>query len=130
MADTVDTRAVKTTGRRRILHLQNRSDGTGESAVNKLDISTLKTIRGDVCTYTVVDKIEYNVSKMSVRLDWDHDTDDEIVTLSGEGVIDWADFGGLIDPKTAGGTGDILLTTNGAIAGSTYDLTIYYRCKA
>lgn len=130
MADTVDVRAVKDTGRQRLLHLQARSDGTGEAAVTKLDISTKLTADGQTCTYTVIDRIEYDVGGMQIRLDWDHDTDDEIVTLSGAGFFDWTYVGGLGDPKSAGGTGDILLTSIGATAGDSYDISIWYRCKA
>ena len=67
---------------------------------------------------------------MQVRLLWDHDTDDEIATLSGGGAFDWSSIGGLTDPRSAGGTGDVLLTTNGHTAGDSYDITIYYIAKA
>jgi hypothetical protein len=129
MADTVD---VKYTSKGRIhsVRLQNRSDGTGESGVTKVDISTLLAHDGNVCTWTVVDRIEYAISGMTVRLDWDHTTDDELATLAGSGALDWSAVGGNADPKTAGDTGDIKLTTIGHAAGSTYDITIYFRCKA
>ncbi len=131
MVDTVDVRNVKSTGLKRVLRIQNRSDGTGEAAATKLDISTLTTVAGAVCTYTVIDRIEYDIVGMQVRLDWDHTTDDEIVTLQGgTGSLDWTSIGGLVDPKSAGGTGDILLNTAGHTAGDSYDITIYYRCKA
>jgi hypothetical protein len=67
---------------------------------------------------------------MTVRLDWDHTADDELATLGGAGALDWSATGGIIDPRSTGGTGDILLTTNAASSGDTYDITIYARLKS
>ena len=67
----------------------------------------------------------------SVRLLWDHDTDDKALELSGSGYEDFRGDSflrtqkGLADPRTAGGTGDILLTTVGAVSGATYDITLW-----
>lgn len=130
MADTVDTRVIRSGGRRHVVQLQNRSDGTGESAVTKVDISTLLTVDGKVPTYSTIEKIKFTIEGMSVRLNWDHTTPDEIATLVGQNVLDWRDVGGITDPRSAGGTGDITLTTIGHTAGDTYDITIYMRLKA
>lgn len=128
MADTVNTTVIHQ-GRHYVVNWQNRSDGTGESGVAKLDISTLTKLNGSIPTYTVVDRLEWSISGMTVRLDWDHTTDDELATLSGTGSFDWSSLGGKVDPKSAGGTGDILLTTNGQAAGATYDITAWVRLK-
>jgi hypothetical protein len=130
MADTVDIKTVFQGARRLVTHLTCISDGTGETAVAKVDISTF-TQFGFTPTASVIYLIEYNVQGFtSVRLFWDHTTDDEIAMLSLAGVIDWNAFGGNADPKTAGGTGDILLTSAGAVAGATYDITLHLRLKA
>src|SRR5262245_20540249 len=131
MADTVDVKAIFAGKRIKAYHLIGISDGTGESDVIKVDISTLTDPNGNVCTYTAVDRIEYAVNGFNyVLLEWDHTTDDEIAVLSGQGTIDHSMLGGNVDPRTAGGTGDIVLTSNGAAAGATYDITIYLRCKS
>lgn len=131
MADAVDQKTLYSGKRYHIVHRTNRSDGTGESAVTVVDISTLTDANGVACNYSVVDRIEYSVWGFNyVVLDWDHTTDDEIATLSGQGVIDWTEMGGKVDPKSAGGTGDILLTTDGGADGSGYDITLYVRPKA
>ena len=132
MADTVTTEYLFSGTRRKILHATSISDGTGESGVIKVDISTLSFNNGVVPTYTTVDMIDYNIQGFtSVRLYWDHGADDEIAILpAGQGTIDWNALGGKTDPRSAGGTGDILLTTAGALSGATYDLTLYIRCKA
>lgn len=129
MPDVVDSKYISK-GRYHSIRLQNRSDSTGESDVTKIDISGLLTPSGAVCTWIVVDRIEYSISGMTVRLNWDHTTDDELATLAGSGALDWSAVGGNADPKTAGDTGDVLLTTIGQAAGSTYDITITFRCKA
>lgn len=132
MPDTVTSEYIYNGQRRKVLHLTCISDGTGESGVAKADISAL-TFRGDgsVPDYSVVDMIDYNIQGFtSVRLFWDHTTDDEIAILpQGSGTIDWNAIGGKKDPKTSGGTGDLLLSSAGAVSGATYDITIYFRPK-
>jgi len=128
MPDTVDSKVIHN-GRRYAVHLTNVSDSTGESAVAKIDISTLTDTNGAVCTAFVIDRIEYNIQGFtSVRLFWDHTADDEIAVLpAGSGVLDWSVLGGKADPKSDGGTGDVLLTTAGAVNGATYDITLVGR---
>lgn len=130
MADTVDTITVFSGTKKKTLRLTNVSDGTGESAVVKADISTFTGLSGIAPTSTVIEEIEWAIQGFtSVRLFWDHTTDDEIAVLSGVGSVSWKDFGGLKDPKSTGGTGDILLTTAGALSGATYDISITFRLK-
>ena len=132
MVDAVTSEYVFNGKRRKVLNLTSISDGTGESAVIKADISTLTDARGVTCTYTAVDMIDYDIQGLgSVRLYWDHTTDDEIAILpSGSGTIDFNAIGGKVDPRTSGGAGDIVLTTNGHDAGDVYNITIYFRPKA
>jgi hypothetical protein len=130
MADAVDTQVVFSGARRRAIRLTNISDGTGESAVVKVDISALTGPDGTVPTKTVVEWIEYDIQGFtSVRLDWDATTDDEIAVLSGQGILDWTAYGGLTDPQSTGATGDIVLTTAGASATATYTITLGLRLK-
>lgn len=131
MADVVTAEYIFNGQKRKVLHLTSISDGTGESGVIKADISALTYMGGRVPSYSAIDLIEYNIQGMaSVRLFWDHTTDDEIAILpAGSGAIDWWAAGGKTDPKSSGGTGDILLTTNGQVSGGTYDITIWMRPK-
>lgn len=131
MVDTVSTDVVFDGQRRYTVHFTNESDGTGESGVTKIDISTLTNGAGEVATYSTVDLIEYSVFGFNyVAVEWDHTTNDEIGILKGQGVIDWVAFGGLTDPRSAGGTGDVIFTTDGGGDGSGYDITIHLRPKA
>ena len=131
MADTVDTKVLFNGTRMYSVRLTNVSDGTGESAVTKVDISTLIGPKDSAPTYTKIREILWSIQGFtSVRLFWDHTTDDEIQVLSaGNGYMNWIGLGGETDPKSTGGTGDILLTTSGTTSGSTYDITIVLELK-
>jgi hypothetical protein len=131
MADTVDSLVVFSGRRRRVVRLTNISDGTGESGVAKVDKSALTGPDGTEPGKIVVEEIQYAIQGFtSVRLHWDHTTDDEIALLpSGSGYMGHVKTGGLVDPGSAGDTGDILLTTAGAVSGATYDITLVLRLK-
>ena len=134
MADTVNIQTVHTGHSTITEHWTNESDGTGESAVIKVNISD-RTYPAQgpntvVATYSVVLRIEYSVWGFNyVTLEWDATTPDEIAVLFGQGVMDWNPEGGLIDPQSTGGTGDIELTTDGGANGSGYDISIWYKPK-
>lgn len=131
MVDTVNTQVVFDGQRRYVVHLTNESDGTGESAVTKVDISTLTNGAGDTATYSTVDLIEYSVWGFNyVALEWNATTNDEIAVLFGQSVNDWVAHGGKTDPQSSGSTGDIVLTTDGGADGSGYDISIHLRPKA
>jgi hypothetical protein len=60
------------------------------------------------------------------------------MVLTGSGFEDFSDDGPAVmkdtrrdgvkaDPRSSGGTGDLLLTTNGAVNGGTYDITLAVR---
>lgn len=131
MADTVDVKVLRNRFGRYVVHLTNISDSTGESGVVKVDVSALTNGAGAVATYTNIQRIEYNVQGFtSVRLHWDAATDDEIAVLpTGSGVMDWTPEGGNVDPISGTPVGDIKLTTAGAAAGNTYDITIWLKLK-
>jgi hypothetical protein len=129
MADSVDSLVVHNGKRNLIVRLTNASDGTGESAVVKVDKSAYTGPNGREPGRLVVKKIEGTCDGMQVRLFWDHDTDDEIAFLGGQFCHDWTSSGGLIDPASAGGTGDILLTTVGHTSGDNYCITLHLRKK-
>ena len=130
MADTVSAEYIYSGRKRKVLHLTNIGDGSGESGVVKIDVSALTFYNGVlVPEYVTIDMIDYNIqSYASVRLFFDADTDDEVAILpAGVGTIHWWAVGGKTDPRTTGFSGDVKLSTNGGAAGATYDLTIWFR---
>lgn len=134
MADAVTTNVLRSGGKRYVIHMTSISDGTGETAVVKVNLSTLLTVDypPQVPTYSTIDYVQWGIQGFtSVRLLWDHTTDDVAVLMpAGWGVVDFFPVGGLVDPRSAGGTGNILLTSAGAAAGATYDITLWVRLKA
>jgi hypothetical protein len=132
MADTVDTVVLETTPVYRKVRLLNIGDGTGESAVVKVDKSALVDTKGLEPRRLIITYVKWAIQGFaSVRLNFDHTTDDEgLVLPTGSGERDYLMDGGLKDPLTAGGTGDLLLTTNGGASGSTYDIVLHVRLDA
>lgn len=131
MADTVDTLVIRTSPREYAARFTNVSDATGETAVIKIDISTLTGPDKIAPTAVKVLEIAWAIQGFtSIRLFWDHTTDDEIAVLTGVGHRNYESEGGLMDPRSTGGTGDVLLTTAGAAANATYDIAIRVRLKA
>jgi len=128
MADTVTTKTVFSGTRRLVIHLTNTSDGTGESAVKKVDKSTLIGPNGSEPSKIVVEKIMYDVASMRAQLLWDQTADETIAILQESGTLDFTKSGGLIGANT-GGSGDILLTTANQASGDGYDITLFLRLK-
>ena len=113
-----------------IIQLTNTSDGTGESAVKKVDVSALSAnSAGQACTGVRLAKIVYSTFGMSVKLLWDASTDTICWDLNADYTTDedFTDFGGIRNTAGSGKTGDIMLTTNGHTNGDSYVivLTLY-----
>ncbi len=81
------------------------------------------SVRVDEVTWSIGAGFDY------IRLEWDHDTDDKIVDLTGQGYLDFRPSGGLNDPRSTGGTGDIVLTSLGGAAGDVYFLVLHCTLK-
>lgn len=132
MSDVITVRTLFSSPKRIVRHLTCVSDGTGETGAIKLDISTFTFgIPSFVPVYSTIDMIDYYIQGFtSVELYWDHSTDDIIAALpAGAGTLDFGAIGGNTDPKSSGGTGDIILTSVGAVNGATYDIVLYIRPK-
>lgn len=130
MADTVSSKVIVNERSHYVIRLTNKSDGTGESAVLKVDRSTLVDLNGEEPRRLIVDRVLGHVDGMNVSLLFDATTDDLIGVFSGFDIErDFRDIGGLPDPLSAGNVGDLLLTTTGHGVGDSYDLTIYLRLE-
>ena len=131
MADTVTVRKFFEGTRRFAVHLTGISDGTGETAVVKVSkAALLANDDGEAVSRIVIDEITWSVDGHAyVNLLWDHTTDQEIAVLERSGYKSFLEFGGLVDPNTAGGTGDIILTVGTPVAGGSYDILLNCRKK-
>lgn len=125
MADTVSTKVIMNTRKRLVLQFLNLSDGTGESAVVKVDKSAYTGVDGTEPHHFIVKTIQYSCTGMDVDLSFDRTTDIVIARLSGSGFNDYMVGGaaGFVD-STTGDTGDIVLTTRNHTAGDSYDIII------
>lgn len=135
MADAVAVRRCGESATHYVVHLTNISDGTGESAVVKVDKSTLVASDGAEPASLDIEKVAWACNGMEVKILWDHTTDDLALALSGSGVIDLTSQQGVVncaikDPRSAGDTGDILLTTSNHSSGDTYNITLWLRKSA
>ena len=130
MADAVTSTTLMDSDRVAIIQLTNTSDGTGEAAVKKIDVSALSdSSTGQACTGVRLAKIVYSTFGMSVKLLWDATTDTICWDLNADYTTDedFTDFGGVRNTAGSGKTGDIMLTTTGHSDGDSYVivLTVY-----
>ena len=127
MADAVNVSTIQDGGRTTIFYLTNTSDGTGEDAVTKIDVSALAaSADGDTCTSVTIQKITFSTVGLGVKLLWDATTDVLVAELPKDysDTLDFSDIGGLPNYSGTGKTGDVKLTTVGAADGETYTITI------
>ena len=72
MADTVTSQTIQDGQRKAVMKFTNVSDGTGESAVAKVDVSALQAnANGDSCTGVTVQRIYLATRGMGVNLFFD-----------------------------------------------------------
>jgi len=128
MADAVTSTTIQDGDRIAVIQLTNTSDGTGESAVTKVDVSALSTRSSDgaTCTGCKIEKIVYTTFGMSVKLLWDATTDTIALDLNSgySDSFDFSEFGGLQNTSGSGKTGDIQLTTTGHASGDSYVIVL------
>ena len=129
MADAV-TVSITDSAQTITAHMTCISDGTGESAVQKIARASY-VIEGRTIQKFGLVSVRWSVSGFSsVRLLYNHTTDDVCMVASGNGYDEFAD--GYVDLNTSadavtGTIGDVLLTSIGAVSGATYDITAVYR---
>jgi hypothetical protein len=129
MADAVTTTTVQDGPKKAIIYCTNTSDGSGESAVVKVDVSALASLQDSTaCTGVRIEKITFTNVGMGVKLLWDASTDVIAAELPADysDTLDYSDISGLPNVAASGGkTGDIQLTTVGHSSGDTYSIVLY-----
>ena len=127
MADAVTSQTIQDGERKAVLKFTNISDGSGEAAVKKIDVSALSAnSAGAACTEVAVAKIWWQCVGMGVELLNDADADTLIIGLSPDsnGFHDYSDFSGIPNNAGDGKTGDVMFTTIGASNTDTYTVII------
>ena len=135
MADAVTSQTLVDTDKRAVVKLTNLSDGSGESAVKKVDVSALNSHPdGTACSRVTIDQIWYDVGGMRVSLEWNASTNVVAMVLGGSaaagnvhGHMDFRSFGGIKNNAGSGIDGDIDLTTNGHTNLDDYTIVLELR---
>ena len=129
MADAVTATTVIDGPKSAVIYCTNTSDGTGEAAVTKVDVSELAALQdGTACTGVRIQKIVFSNVGMGVKVLWDASTDVIAAQLPADysDTLDYSDISGLPNVAASSGkTGDIQFTTVGHTSGDTYSVVLY-----
>lgn len=121
-ADTVTTQVLTDGPKTSVLKFTNVSGGDGESAVVKVDVSTLSGAPSKV----KIMQAWFSTDGMSVDVAFDA-TANVLAFTAPAGLAEHMDFrcfGGIQNNAGTGVTGDIVFTTRGHTAGDTYSIIL------
>ncbi len=125
MTDIVSVQTLMDDRRNLVVKCTNLSDGTGETNVRKVDVSTLSP--PNPTTHMKLWWCQYDITGMSVRLQWEGTPNADILVLGGFGSeMEFGEFGGIWN-NASGGTGNVSLTTVGADPGDSYTLVLHFK---
>ena len=134
MADAVTSQTLIDGDLYAVMKFTNISDGTGESAVTKVDVSSLQPLGSNTasqktCTGVVIERIWWQCIGMKVQILFDASSDAFCIELgeNQSGNHDYSLFGGLTNNAGSGKTGDINFTTVGHSSADTYTIILYMR---
>lgn len=127
MADLVASQTLLDGEREFIGKFTNISDGTGEAAVTKIQVSTLaKNAAGKACNGIKITKIYATTHGMEVQILWGATTNllTWVIPQNSNYLMDFSSFGGLVNNAGAGVTGDVKFTTVDHSLGDMYSIVI------
>jgi len=123
MADAVASQTIQDGERTAIMRFTNVSDGTGESAVKKVDVSALAAnSAGQACTEVHIQRIYWMTVGMSVKMEFDASTNVLLTHIPADATGDeyYDNFTAIPNNAGSGKTGDIDFTTVGHSSGDSY----------
>jgi hypothetical protein len=127
MADAVTSQTLIDGERLAIMKFTNISDGTGETAVTKVNVANLANSgSGKACTGVIVNKITSVCHGMEVRMYWDASTDVPffMTTINTNYENDFSSIGGITNNSGTGKNGNIVFSTADASSGDTYTVVL------
>lgn len=128
MADSVTTQTLLDGERLVIMKFTNVSDGTGESAVNKILPANLAANPfGAACTDLKINKIWSTTTGMAVNILWDATADVLAWTIPQDTNYHMCfgeHLGGIPNNAGTGKTGNIAFSTVGASSGDSYSIIL------
>jgi len=109
-----------------VVHLNNVSDGTGQTNALIVDVSTLTP---NPTTHLALWRASFSIRGGGVIISWDATVDQQLLFMGdgGPGELDFSPWGGLWNNAGAGVTGDVLLSTVGFAANSGYSITLEFK---
>ena len=129
MADAVTATTVEDGPKIAVIYCTNTSDGTGEAAVTKVDVSALSSLQdGTACSGVRIEKIVFSNVGMGVKVLWNASTNVIAAELPADysDTLDYSDMSGLPNVAASSGkTGDIKFTTVGHSSGDTYSIVLH-----
>ena len=123
MADAVASQTIQDGERTAVVRFTNVSDGTGESAVKKVDVSALAAnSAGQACTEVHIQRIYWMTVGMSVKLEFDATSSVLLTHIPADATGDeyYDNFTAIPNNAGSGKTGDIDFTTVGHSSGDSY----------
>jgi hypothetical protein len=120
MADVVTSQTLHDEGNSVVMYFTNQSDGTGESGVVKVDVSTLQGAPMGVA----IKAIRGSTIGMSVKVLWDATTPTLAATVATDHDTTQVYDPPLCNSSGTGKTGDIKFTTVGHSSGDAYNIWI------
>mgnify|MGYP003128707351 FL=1 len=127
MADTVTSQTIIDGVKTAVVKFTNESDGTGESAVKKVDVSALTSDNdGTACTSVTIKRIYWATRGMAVDIEFDASTNVLAICIPADSTGDeeYDTFGGIPNNAGSGVTGDIDFTTVGHSNGDAYSIIL------
>jgi len=127
MADAVTSQTLIDGERLAIIKFTNISDGTGETAVTKVNVANLASSgSGKACTGVIVNKITSVCHGLEVRMYWDASTDVPffLSTINTNYENDFSSIGGITNNSGTGKNGNIVFSTADASSGDTYTVVL------
>jgi len=128
MADAVATQTIQDGAKTAIFRFTNVSDGSGESAVTKIDVSGLSRdpMTGRACSSVTIRQIYYSTIGMGVKILFGATTDVLAWQLNADwaDTLDFTDFTGIPNNSGGGKTGDIKFTTVAHTNGDVYNIVM------
>jgi hypothetical protein len=127
MADAVTTQTIQDGERNVVMRFTNVSDGSGESAVKKVDVSALAAnSAGQACTEVHIQRIYWMTVGMSVKLEFDATSNVLLTHIPADATGDeyYDNFTAIPNNAGSGKTGDIVFTTVGHSSGDSYSIIL------
>ena len=128
MADAVTSQTIQDGQRVAFMRFTNVSDGSGEAAVKKVDVSALNSnAAGEACSSVDIARVWWATVGMSVKVDFDASANVLALTIPADSTGDeyYDDFTAIPNNAAASGfTGDLDFTTLGHSSGDTYMIVL------